>query len=92
MVCNQHMLSGDFYSLDHWFNLLWYTLVKTIKSAAISNYELLANVTHKQNIDYLEMSHKTLHQQTIEPVKCGEVALTCDVLCTTNQHCISIFQ
>lgn len=62
MVHNQHVSSGDFYSLDHWFNLLWYTLVKTIKSAAIPNYEVLANVTHKQNIDCLEMSRKTLHQ------------------------------
>lgn len=58
-VCNEHMSSGDFYSLDHWFNLLWYTLIKTIKSTAIKNYELLTNVTHKQNIDWLEMSHKT---------------------------------
>lgn len=62
-VCNEHMSSGDFYSLDHWFNLLWYTLIKTIKSTAIKNYELLTNVTHKQNIDWLEMSHKTRRQE-----------------------------
>lgn len=62
MVCNQRGLSGDFYSLDHWFNFLWYTSVKTIKSPVISNYKLLVNATHKQNIDCLEMSHKILHQ------------------------------
>lgn len=44
-------------SLDHWFNLLWYTRKKTIKPAAIVNYKLLTNVTHKQNIDFFFKCH-----------------------------------
>lgn len=38
------------------------SVVKAIKTEATSNYELLANATHKQYIDCLEMSHKTSHQ------------------------------
>lgn len=85
-VCNEHMSSGDFYSLDHWFNLLWYTLIKTIKSTAIRNYELLANVTHKQNIDWLEMSHKSSRQERWQSGK----KLLLFFMSFMKQHYISI--
>lgn len=49
----RHVSSGEFHLLDHWFNLLWDIRVEKKKNdtfAALTNYELLANVTHANKI------------------------------------------